>query len=514
MIVLRKVFFILLGFVFCLVTNSCSHDEIDHLGTDNIDPKLLSVSFFTEDNPLQLIEDISSRVVGDSIVECLIRHIVSDKQLIPVFEYEGDDVAVDGQLYSSGDKVDFYSCPRTITVLSNGKSKDYSLCVKFFTGLPIIWIETDNREDIISKEEYLNATFRLEDNGTTRSFDIEANVMIKGRGTSSWDAPKKGYRLKFDNKVSLLNEPNDKSWVLIANYFDKTMIRNSISYYLGAISNLDYSPSFHFVELMLNGRYNGTYMLADKLKISKDRVNVGDDGFLVEIDAEVLYEGGTFFTTDSILSPISIKDPEVEVGDDNFVYLQQFFQSAEHTLFSDIFKDTNEGWQKYMDITSFVDWWLIHEITKNTDALSFGKSCYMNLKRGGKLKMGPIWDFDLSLGNNDVPIISSIEGFIYEDYNNKWYKRLFEDPVFVQKIKERYDYFYNEKDNILREINRESTYLQYSVIENDCRWKILNQFLPNKNRDVWGSYNNEVQYLKTWLNQRMDWLKMAIDQMN
>ena len=128
--------------------------------------------------------------------------------------------------------------------------------------------------------------------------------------------------------------------------------------------------------------------------------------------------------------------------------------------------------------------------------------------------MGPIWDFDMSLGNNDVSQIYSTEGFIYQDYNNKWYKRLFEDPVFVQKIKERYNYFYNQKDKILREINSEATYLQYAILENDNRWNILYQYLPDRNRDVWGCYNNEVQYMKSWLVQRMDWLKTAIDQMN
>ena len=80
-------------------------------------------------------------------------------------------------------------------------------------------------------------------------------------------------------------KPKDKSWVLLANFADKTMLRNYLAFYMGRISNLDYTPRSHFVELMLNGRYNGTYQLCEKLKISGDRVNVGDDGFLMEIDA-------------------------------------------------------------------------------------------------------------------------------------------------------------------------------------------------------------------------------------
>jgi hypothetical protein len=97
-------------------------------------------------------------------------------------------------------------------------------------------------------------------------------------------APKKPYRLKFENKIALFGEEKDKSWVMLANYYDKTMIRNQIAFYMGKSSNLEYTPKFHYVELILNGRYNGTYQLGDKIKVGSNRVNVGDDGFLLEVD--------------------------------------------------------------------------------------------------------------------------------------------------------------------------------------------------------------------------------------
>lgn len=127
--------------------------------------------------------------------------------------------------------------------------------------------------------------------------------------------------------------------------------------------------------------------------------------------------------------------------------------------------------------------------------------------------MGPIWDFDLSFGNTPDPGAYKIEGFTYIYYDNKWYKRLFQDPSFVKLVKERYNYFYALKDNILREINDNANYLRYSVEENENRWNIL--FNTNYyHRDVWGCYTNEIQYMKTWLSKRMDWLNDAINQLN
>ena len=477
--------------------------------------QITSFSFKESENPKVLQENLICEV-GDSVISGRINHFVEDRELLPNIVFEGEGkLVLHGAPNKSIDTLTDFSKTVVYDVIDEETKEilySYGVNISIYTGLPVVWIETENRQAVTSKEEYLTATFKLENGGD----DVSTNVQIKGRGTSSWvSSPKKSYRLKFDSKESLLGEPKDKSWVMIANYFDKTMIRNKIAYYIGELSDLDYSPRFHYVDLMFNGRYDGTYMLGDKLKISKNRVNVGDDGFLVEIDAEVLYEGGVYFRTDSLPYPVSIKDPdEINQGDENFEYIRNYFVDAERVLFSENFKDPNDGWQKYLDITSFVDWWIIHEISKNTDALAFWKSCYLNLKRGKKLKIGPIWDFDQAFGNNNGAMIYAVEGFNYIEYGNKWYKRLFEDSVFVDKVKERYEFFYGQRDNILREINTNAEYLRYSVRENENRWHTLYEFTPNVSRDVWGSYNNEVQYMKDWIIRRMDWLHNAISQLN
>ncbi len=467
------------------------------------DPVLEYLNFLAQDNPSQLSADVKGEIIGDSIVECWVPHIMSDKELVADLKFVGEQVKFNNSsVQSRSTKYDFKK-PVKLTITNQTKSKEYTVYVHAFTGLPVLWINTVNREPIASREEYVEASFKLVEDVRTRAAGdvIETSMLIKGRGNSNWTSPKKPYRLKLETEYPLFGLHKDKAWVLMGNYFDKTMLRTNTAFYMGSISNLDYTPKAHYVELMLNGRYNGTYMLCEKLKRSKHRVDVGDDGFLLEVDA-VAKDDDVTFRTNHLKHPINIKSPSVEAGDDDYNYIKNFVLKAESALFSDNFKDSSEGWQKYMDIDSFVEWYLINEIAKNNDAL-FYSSCYMNLTRDGKLKMGPIWDYDIAFGNIDYNNNFRADGFWVK--TTTWYSRLFEDPAFVEKVKERFKFFYNHKEDIYRDMAENAVYLKQAVVENENRWGTLyTETWPNY--DIWGNYNNEVQSMKEWLEERFDWL--------
>ena len=497
-------------------TNSDVTEEIPTLPTvdsvDTVIPKLTSVVFKCNDNPYQLNDDIVCDIIDDSIVICRIPNLVENKQLVPEFKYDGDKLLINDVQYEGG-KYNFQR-PVKITLAVGMITKDYKMFVHSFTGLPVVWIDTDGKEDITSKEEYLNASFKLEEGQITRGVGdvIYDSLKIKGRGHSSWELDKKPYRLKFDKKISLFGDPKDKSWVLLANYNDKTMLRNQISLYLGKNSRLEWTPRAHFVELMLNGRYNGTYLLCEKIKVTENRVNIGDDGLLMEIDSyakEDIYS--RYFTTSHFKHEVNIKAPDVEYGDDTYNYAKSLMAEIEDVLFSDHFTDENEGWRKYLDEDSFIDWYLINEITRNADAWGWS-SVFFNLKRGEKLKIGPIWDFDLSFGNYSFSSRAyPPEGFYIMHYM-PWYSRLFEDPSFVNSIKDRFQFFYEQKEAIFREMNDNTQYLKYAVVENENRWHTLYTY-SWKNSNVWGNYDNEVQCMKQWLNKRLEWLRNEFDNM-
>jgi hypothetical protein len=151
-----------------------------------------------------------------------------------------------------------------------------------------------------------------------------------------------------------------------------------------------------------------------------------------------------------------------------------------------------------MDMDSFVDWYLINEIAKNNDACLF-TSCFLNLQRGGKLKMGPIWDFDMAFGRTSANSNDDPKGFWIR--KTPWFKRMFEDPAFKARVKERFDYFYSHRYDIMKEIDDNVKYLQYSVVENEHKWSILKSSAP------WDKYQKTVDNLKDWILQRFEWLK-------
>lgn len=484
--------------------NKHLQDEIDEMKKPvPADPVLLGLNFWAADNATLLAADVKGEIIGDSVVECWVPHVMDEKKLVADFQFVGENVKLNGSTASSRTTAYDFKKPVKLMVTNQNKSKEYTVYVHAFTGLPVLWINTVNREPIASREEYVEASFKLVEDVRTRAAGdvIETSMLIKGRGNSNWAMPKKPYRIKLDNEYPLLGEHKDKAWVLLGNYADKTMLRNSTAFYMSEISNLDYTPKAHYVELMLNGRYNGTYQLCEKLKRSKHRVDVGDDGFLLEIDDNAREDEVVFHTT-HLYRPVNIKSPSVEAGDDDYNYIKDYVTTAENALYSDSFTDAEQGWQKYMDMDSFVDWYLICEIARCNDAI-FYTSCFMNLTRGGKLKMGPVWDFDIAFGNINYNKNYRTDGFWVR--NATWYDRLFQDPAFVEKVKERFKFFYSHKEDIYRNMAENAVYLKHAVVENENRWGTLyTETWPNY--DIWGNYNNEVQSMKEWLEERFDWL--------
>ena len=488
-------------------------DSLEKVLANRVEPRLLTMEFVMADNK-SLRENVKCKIIGDSIIECWLPGTTNGKVLKPRFTFEGTMVVIDGFEAESGKTEIDFTRPRTVLVATSSKNQYYTIYVHSFTGLPMMYINTDGLQDVTSKDYYIGANLVLKEDVKTRAAGdvVESRVNIKGRGNSSWKFPKKPFRLKFDEKISLLDMHKDKSWVLIPNYNDKSMLRNSLAFYMSRISNLDYTPECHFVELVFNNKHWGTYQLCEKVKISNHRVAVGDDGFLLEIDSRAPSEADSrYFTVSHLENVVNIKDPEVAYGDENYRFAKDFVSKADAALFGEYFKDPSSGWQAYMDMDSFVDWYLIQEIGKNLDS-NFDTSCYMHFARGGKLMMGPVWDMDVAYGNMNQANQSCYKPTGFHIKLTQWYSRLFRDPAFVKRVKERFNYFYRHQNDILANVNADAQYLKLSAQENNEVWHLFNVMTwPNYN--IWGSYQNEVQELKTWFVTRMEWLKTQFDSM-
>lgn len=482
----------------------------DSLNT--VEPKLLSMEFVAADNPLQLIENVKCDIIGDSAVECRILNITSSKVLIPRFTFQGSVVTINGEEVESGvSEIDF-SQPVVLSIITPKTIKDYTVYVGAYTGLPTVWLETTTHKDIETSEQYFNGRLKLAATpGTSQNgYVTQANGKIKIAGTVYWyrsrihedmQLAKNTYSLVFNEDVSLFGDPAGKTWDFYTNTGDRTMLHTQTAFYLGSISALDYTPRFYHVNLLMNGRYYGTYLMGENLEASEGRVNVGSDGFVLGIGASTY---GPSFTTNHLERAVSVIAPSSSQSEASVDYVSDFVATAENALFSSDFTDASNGWQKYMDIDSFVDWYLINEISKNENG-AFRSDCMMNLTRGGKLKMGPLWDFEKAFSVDASP-----NGFVIKNVN--WYSRLFEDPAFVAKVKERYDYFYSHKNDIISEISNTAQYLKYAIQEDNNKWYTFSTDLIAGDQ-VWALYQTSVYNMEDWLNTRMDWLKGEFDAM-
>jgi len=406
--------------------------------------------------------------------------------------------------------VDFGKAVTFTLQTPKGNVRNYKVIVKVFTGIPIINITSASA--ITSKDNYVTGTVAVNGNA---EYDSQPTVpmKIKGRGNSSWSLfPKKPYRFKLDTKASLLGMPAAKDWVLLANYNDKTLMRNRIALELARRVGSDFAPESRFVEVFLNGEFLGNYLLTAQVEVQSKRVNITEltasatditGGYLLELDYR-LDEPNWFRTTKNL--PITIKSPDA-ITAPQLAYIKKYFQDTEDALFATNFADPVNGYSKYLNSDSFVNWLLVNETTKNQDARDFS-SIYYYKDRGGKLGMGPVWDFDLSSGNIDSTIAKVPENWYVRDAT--WFARLEHDPVFNNKFRNRWAATRNnEIQQIFTDIDQTAAYLQLSQKKNFGRWPILDKYIW-RNAVVTGSYDKEVDYMRAFLKSRVAWIDANI----
>lgn len=489
----------------------------DSLNT--VEPFLLSMEFLAADNPYQMIENATCTIIGDSAVECRILNITDDKVLIPRFTFQGSVVTINGVEATSGETSFDFSSPVVLSVITAKDIKDYKVYVNAYTGLPSAWVDTNGHYNVANANQYYGGSFKLIASQTTIGSGnavTKASMKIMGMSPLRWYRSdyavstcddmlpaKNTYIVRFNNSISLFDEPNGQAWRLCPNNNDLTFLHNQIAFYMSSISNLEYTPRMHFVDFFLNKTFFGTYGMVERLESSENRVNVGNDGFILSIGAD---EAGSTFYTKYLERPVTVLAPGSPSAD-AVSYASVFVQTAENALFSSNFTDVSTGWQKYMDMDSFVDWYLINEIAKNPDG-AFISNCVMNLQVGGKLKMGPLWDFEEAFSNLSQETSS---GFLIKNVN--WYARLFQDPAFVAKVKERFAYFYDHQQDIISDINANAEYLKYAVLENDNRWNNFAKYKSSSSSDTWVLYGMAIGNMKSWLVARMNWLKKEFDAM-
>ena len=387
---------------------------------------------------------------------------------------------------------------------------------KQLTDVPTVYIETENGQNITSKEEYIMCTFTMVDGDNTLRLE---NTQIRGRGNSSWwNSDKKPYRVKFDKKQTLLGEDfaKAKSWTLLANHGDKTMIRNALTYQLGRFIGMKFCPAAKFIDLYLNGKYRGTYQISDQVQVHKKRVEVDEDnGWLLEVANEYSKED-PYITSTRYGIMYNIKNPDDELLTmDKRIAIGQWLEAFEKAVASNDYKDPEKGYRAYIDETDFINWYVGAELTGNIDALF---SIYM-YKEADEQKMhfGPLWDLDLGYDNSsEKSLLRQMEAYLGLANRpfEKILQRLWQDPWFAKACTDRMNQLVEAglEQHLLTHIDSLRGAIWQSQVENAKIWPLNKKVYDWAKNSYHNDYDSYITELKAFVTTHIPYLQQAFAQ--
>ena len=382
---------------------------------------------------------------------------------------------------------------------------DTQLCQ--LTNLPTVVINTEGGKEITSKKEYVNANVYIISEGGTNLLST-ALTGVRGRGNASWGFPKKPYRIKFAEKQNPLGAPSkDKSWTLINNYGDKTLMRNILAFEVSRRVGMVYTPFCTPVDLVLNGEYQGCYQFCDQVEVGEGRVPA-KDGYFIEIDAYAYNEDVYFYSSKGI--PVTVKYPkDDEITAAQKTYIQNFFGKMETAVFSTGYANATSGYRKYLDVDSFLRNFIVGEFCGNTDTY-WSVNMYKDAGEG-VFFTGPVWDYDLAFENdNRTYPINNLSGYIYatngsvaDDDVRKMVTRIVKnDAAAHARLIELWDEARPKLSDLNAYVDETAALLEESQQLNFKRWPILNQYV-HQNPKAYGSYAAEVSAVKTYITGRL-----------
>ena len=390
------------------------------------------------------------------------------------------------------------------------KTRD-DLAWKKVEHFPTIRIQASSA--INSKVDWVEATIRVEDPDGMYSDStlFEGKMRIRGRGNTTWDMPKKPYRLKLDDHTKLLGMKGNKDWVLLANYSDKTLLRNIVAMEISRLCNLPWTPHMRTVELYLNGSYQGSYVLCQHKEVAKEKVDIDVEKGDLYLEVDTTQDELVCFTSERWLIPFMFKDPEEPTAAQISAF-KAYVQQIEDALYA----NPGGGWEDLIDLDSFLGNYIVQEICKNVDG-NFRKSIFFSKTVDGPLVLAHVWDFDIALGNcnyidsqHQNGVTNGPEGWLIKIMGRKkktdsWYPRLFLDPVFVEALKAKWDSIKPGLDEIPAMIDRLVDLNRASYDANFKKWNILGTYVwPNLY--YYPTYDEEVAYLKDFFTTRVAWL--------
>lgn len=382
-------------------------------------------------------------------------------------------------------------------------------------NIPTVYIDTKGA-GIYDKENYVDGTITIKDPEKLYSdvAEFSAAMGIRGRGNSTWSFPKKPYKVKLKEKASIFGMGADKEWALLANYADRTLMRNILAMKLSEICGFSWTPHMYSVHVYLNNKYQGVYTLCEHKKVHKDRVDIDLDAGDVYLEIEQQQDETTCWWT-GMGVPMMFSDPE-EPSAELLAEIKKHFEDFEKSLYSLDMADPKKGYAAYIDVDSFIDYYIVQELAKNTDG-NLRKSSFITKKKGQKMEMYHLWDFDLTFGNSGG-LLHDPEGFFIKDFTpgwyigDNWFNRMMKDPAFVDRLQARWNELYPQLQSMLDFIDEQALVLDKAQQENFKVWSIW-ESVDWVDCPSLGSYEKEVNFLKEFYHKRLEWMNNAINEL-
>lgn len=500
-------------------------ESLEYLQYDSISPDTLIIDTTIIDTVI-----VDTTVVDTAVDTPITDTLVIDTAAtddVPTDTVAADTIHPDNPaLPDMPDKI-YVGCDSVEVRRSNGIAR-YAIedidSIIFGTNIPTIRIDIEDGAEVTSKTDYRNAIISVEGYGAYEDFESQP-VQIRGRGNATWGYPKKPYRLKFEKKQSLCGMKKAKSYVLLANQIDCSLMRNAISMQTARMLGMPFTNTIIPVNLIVNGTYRGSYNLTEKVGINSGSVDIDEEtGIFWEIDS--YFDEDYRFKSDIYNLPVMVKDPDIAeialIKGMNPEYLltlwQVDFNTMERSVWTNEFyitnpdkerPDTGSDWTEYIDITSLANFLLVNDLAWNAE-ISYPKSTYLYKgAEGDRYVMGPVWDFDWAYNFPERDAQTHSHDYIFDDAErpgSRFFRALWSDGRLREAFKERFEYYRGEiLPELLEYIDSYAAYIEVSALQNAERW-------PEAEFQGIGTvYSSEqpkktVGDLKQWLLNRVDFI--------
>ena len=376
------------------------------------------------------------------------------------------------------------------------------------TNIPLIVINTEGKMNFKKKTEKTDCNVIIIENG---KIALKQTGDIRIRGNSSKDLEKKSFQLHLNEKENILGMPaKAKKWGLLANHMDKSLIRNLVAFKISSLLGQNYSPACKSVDLILDGSFEGNYIICDKIEKGKNRVELDDldetmneypeitGGYLMEIDGFADQEPYHFNSKKGV--KVTIKYPDATKN--QTAYIKSWFDDIEQNIYE------NQNVDK-IDLETFSQFFILNEFCADID--SVWSSYYVTKQRNDdKIHFGPAWDFDLSLDNDHrLYPTNSLDTWIF-NYGlssgtfRQFISKLMSCEKTLNAVQQKWRDITSStftKENVFNFIEEQIKYIDESRKLNFKRWDVLNKILQYE-AVARGSYEEEVKHLKEYIEER------------